>query len=62
MLTLKIETSIEEKNDTLRIKKYKEEDQGKQVLVHVLRITSTEEYNYRPRILRNPSNDEYIKY
>lgn len=51
ILTLKIETSIEEKNDTLRIKKYKDEDQGKQVHVHVLRKTSTEEYNNRPLIL-----------
>lgn len=52
ILTLKIETSIEEKNDTPRIKKYKDEVQGKQVHVHVLRKTSTEEYNNRPLIIR----------
>lgn len=52
ILTLKIETSIEKRNDAPRIKKYKDEDQGKQVHIHVLRKTSTEEYNNRPLIIR----------
>lgn len=60
ILTLKIdETSIEEKNNTPRIEEYKDEESRK-----ASTCTCIEEHKYwgtqyRPKILRNASNDEY---